>query len=95
MKTIKGDLILKKDKIIKGEKTMKTLKDKRIELIRMWDNGEISIEGVFDEILKQDKQAIKEMQDWINHIVKTTLITGETFIEVMLDKFGDIDKQGK
>jgi len=48
-----------------------------------------------DLALKEFNKAIKEMQDWINYIGKTTLITGETFMEVMLDKFGDFKEKQK
>jgi hypothetical protein len=74
---------------------MKTLKEKRIELIRMWDKGEITIEGVFDEIFKQDAQAIKDFKKALEDNYDRYEGYYLTSPRELIDKiFGDLEQKG-
>ena len=59
---------------------MKTLSDKIVK-IDDWISPSIYVEDV--------KQFIKEMDDWCEHIGRTTLITAETFMEILKERAGD------
>jgi len=65
-----------------------TLSDKRIKIY----TGDI-IEGCKEWYWyypnRDVKQFIKEMDNWCEDIGRTTLITAETFMEVLKDKAGD------
>ena len=72
---------------------MKTLSDKignrkKVETEFANENGDfVTIRDVID--VKEVKQFIKEMDDWCEHIGRTTLITAETFMEVLKEKAGN------
>ena len=45
--------------------------------------------------LNKELRLIKKMKAWVNDIGKTTLITGETFIEVMMSKVKELNTSHK